>query len=323
MLLALLCFCLGALEVSVKVSPSGILAGEFALLSVTCDREGDIKFDLPEVKGINWFRNRISTSRSYSSINGKSSVKVTKSVYFTATSPGNYEIPPFTVTCGKDSAQSKKVEITVVAPGSSPGKADNVPATAEVVWPDTGTFYTGQWIPLEVILTVPDGMAVGRYSLPQLSGTENLIFYNYTPQRGKRIFGEVSQRRSVYKDVNATQVIFPARVRAITGKLNEIKGSITIGIVRRDEGRSHGYDGFFDSFFDRMSERIVPLTIEVTPAKKQPEIKAMPPVPEGAHYLEIFAPVKFTSTLSVSQIVQGEALDLVLNIEGGILFYCA
>lgn len=317
LLLALFSTLLGALEVSVKVTPAGILAGEFASLSITCDREGDMKFELPDVKGIRWFRNRVSTSRSYSSVNGVTSIKITRSIHFTVQEPGNYEIPPFKVTCGKESADTRSIKFSVVSPGSSPGSADNVPATAEVVWPETAKFYTGQWIPLEVVLTVPDGMAVGNYSFPRLSGTENLIFYNYTPNsQTKRVFGEISQRRTVYKNVNATQVIFPARVRAITGKLNEIKGRITLGIVRRDEERPRGYDGFFDSFFDRMNERIVPLTIEIAPAVKQPEIAAMPPVPDGVNYLEVFTPVEFSSRLSAASIAQGEALDLVLNIAG-------
>lgn len=317
LLLALFSTLLSALDVSVKITPSGILAGEFASLSITCDREGDMKFDLPEVKGIKWFRNRVSTSRSYSSVNGVTSIKITRSIHFTATEPGSYEIPPFRVTCGRESAETKSIRFSVSAPGSSPGKADNVPASAEVVWPDTGKFYTGQWIPLEVILTVPDGMAVGNYTFPRLMGTENLIFYNYTPNhQTKRIFGDVTQRRTVYKGVNATQVVFPARVRAITGKLNEIKGEITIGIVRRDENRPRGYDSFFDSYFDRMSERIVPLAIAITPAQKQPEIAPMPPVPDGVDYLEIFTPVEFSSRLSAASIAQGEALDLILNIAG-------
>jgi hypothetical protein len=180
LLLALLSTLLGALELSVNVTPSGILAGEFASLSITCDREGDMKFDLPEVKGIKWFRNSVSTSRSYSSVNGVTSIKITRSIHFTATEPGSYEIPSFKVTCGRESANTRSIKFSVVAPGSSPGSADNIPAAAEVVWPDTGKFYTGQWIPLEVILTIPDGMTVGNYSFPRLSGTENLIFFNYT-----------------------------------------------------------------------------------------------------------------------------------------------
>ncbi len=317
LILSFICSALCALEVSVKVTPSGILAGEFASLSITCDSQGDMKFDLPEIKGVTWFRNRISTSRSFSSVNGVTSVKVTRSIHFTVSEPGSYEIPPFKVTCGKESAETARLKFTVVAPGSSPGKADNVPAAAAVVWPETGKFYTGQWIPLEVILTIPDGMAVGNYSFPRLSGTENLIFHNYTPRQGKRLFGEIEQRRTVYKDVNATQVIFPAMVRAITGVVPDIKGSITIGIVRRDERRQSGYDGFFDGFFDRMSERIVPLTIEIAPAEKRPEIVALPPVPDGVNYLDIFSPAAVTASLSAASAVQGEAFDLVVNVTGG------
>ena len=52
LLLALFSTLLAALEVSVKVTPAGILAGEFASWSITCDREGDMKFELPDVKGI-------------------------------------------------------------------------------------------------------------------------------------------------------------------------------------------------------------------------------------------------------------------------------
>ena len=95
LLVALVSTLLSALDVSVKITPSGILAGEFASLSITCDREGDMKFDLPEVKGIKWFRNRVSTSRSYSSVNGVTSIKITRSINFTATDPGSSEIPPF------------------------------------------------------------------------------------------------------------------------------------------------------------------------------------------------------------------------------------
>ena len=315
-ILLLVCALAGALEVSVRVTPSSILAGEFASLSITCNSQDDMKFDLPEIKGITWFRNRISTSRSFSSVNGVTSVKVTRSIHFTVAEPGSYEIAPFKVTCGKESALTRSLKISVVAPGSAPGKADNVPATASVLWPETGKFYTGQWIPLEVVLTIPDGMAVGNYSFPRLSGTENLIFHNYTPRQGKRIFGEIEQRRTVYKEVNATQVIFPARVRAITGTIPDVKGRITIGIVRRDERRQSGYDGFFDGFFDRMSERIVPLTIEIAPAEKRPEILTLPQVPDGVYYLDIFSPASITASLSATSAVQGDALDLIVNVSG-------
>ena len=123
----------------------------------------------------NWIRRGVSTSQSYSSINGRTTRSVTKSVYFTVSEPGEYEIPAVEVTCGNDKSFTSAVKFTVLSPGSAPGEKGNIPASARVVWPDTGKFYTGQWIPLQIELIIPDGMNVGRYSFPRLSGVENLI----------------------------------------------------------------------------------------------------------------------------------------------------
>lgn len=302
-------------NVTSKVAPRTVLAGEAAAFSVTGDGNGDMKFELPEVKGVTWIRRGVSTSQSYSSVNGKTSRSVTRSVYFTADEPGEYEIPAIEVVCGKEKSYTAPVKFTVLAPGSAPGKAGNIPAAAQVVWPDTGKFYTGQWIPLQIVLTVPDGMDVGRYSFPQLSGVENLIFYNFSGNTARRRdFGEVRQERTVYDGVNATRIIFPAAVRAITAKVPDITGIVTIGIVRRDEDRRSGYDSFFDSFFDRMNERIVPLSIKISPAEKKPELRMLPDEPAGVYSLDLFGEIKLDSTLSAQKCTAGEAVELILHI---------
>ena len=302
-------------SVTSKVSPRTVLAGEAASFSVTCDGKGDMKFDLPEVKGINWIRRGVSTSQSYSSINGRTTRSVTRSVYFTVNEPGEYEIPALEVACGKEKSFTAPVRFTVLAPGSAPGKEENIPATAQVVWPDTGKFYTGQWIPLQIIMTVPDGMDVGRYSFPQLNGVENLIFYNFSGnQARRRDFGEVRQERAVHDGVNVTRIIFPAAVRAITAKVPDITGTVTLGIVRRDEERRNGYDSFFDSFFDRMNERIVPVNIKIAPAEKKPELLLLPDEPAGVYYLDLFGKAEINSTLSAQKCAAGEAVELILIV---------
>ena len=302
------------LNVSASVSPKTVLAGEAAVFTVTGDGRGDMKYELPEVKGVNWIRRGVSTSQSYSSINGKTTRTVSRSVYFTVNEPGEYEIPAVEVVCGKDKSYTAPVKFTVLAPGSAPGKSGNVPAAAQVVWPDTGKFYTGQWIPLQIVLTVPDGMNVGRYSFPQLSGVENLIFFNYSANARRRDFGEVRQERTVYKNVNATKIIFPARVRAITTKVPDISGVVTIGIVRRDEEQRSGYDSFFDSFFDRMNERVVPVNITIEPAGKKPQLLTLPEVPKGVYYLDVFGKINLTASLSSTKCTAGEAAELILHV---------
>ena len=303
-----------AFNVTAKVSPQTILAGEPAALAITSDSAGDISFELPEVKGINWMRNGVSTSSSYSMINGKTTRSITRSIYFTVSEPGEYELPAIEVNSRGKKSFTRSVKFKVLAPGSAPGRSDNIPATARIVWPDTGKFYTGQWIPLEVVLTVPDGMDVGRYSFPRLSGVENLIFYNFSGNGQKRDFGEVKQERTVYKNVNATRVIFPAAVRTITSKVPDISGSVTIGIVRRSEDSRRSYDSFFDSFFERMNERIVPVNIPIEPAEKKPELAPLPPVPAGVHYLEIFGKADLSARLSAQKSIAGEAVELILTV---------
>ena len=314
-ILTALAFAAAAFNVTSSVSPRTILAGETASFGITSDADNDIKFELPEVKGINWIRNGVSTSRSYSSVNGRTTRSVTRSIYFTATAPGEYEIPAIEVVCGKEKSYTKSIKFKVLSPGSAPGESGNIPAHAQIVWPDTGKFYTGQWIPLEVVLTVPDGMDVGRYSFPQLNGVENLIFYNFSRTQGRRRdFGEVKQERTVYKNVNATKVIFPAAVRAITAKIPDITGTVTIGIIRRDNNSNRSYDSFFDSFFERMNERIVPVNIQISPAAKAPEIAVLPQVPAGVNYLDVFGKIDFSSRFSADKCTAGEAVELILTI---------
>ena len=138
------------------------------------------------------------------------------------------------------------------------------------------------------MLTIPDGMDISRYSYPQLNGIENLIFYNFASRGQRRDFGEVRHERTVYKNVNATQVVFPAAVKAITARIPDISGNITVGTVRRDDRPERSYDSFFDSFFEQSRERIVPLVIPIEKAERKPEILQLPPVPERVYYLDTF-----------------------------------
>ena len=314
LVLGLICQVCG-FNVTAKVAPQSMLAGEPGFLSITCDAPHDMEFALPEVKGINWLRNRISTSRSYSSINGRTTRSVTRSICFTVDKAGEYEIPAIAVTAGKEKAYTKTLKFTVNAPGNAPGSGSNVPAHAQIVWGRVGKFYTGEWIPLDVVLTVPDGMNVSRYSYPQLSGVENLIFRNFS-NRGRRLdFGEVRHERTVYKNVNATRVIFPAQVKAITARIPDVTGSITIGILRRDEPRQEErFDSFFDSFFERSSERIVPITLTIEKAEKTPVIEPLPNIPEGVNYLDIFGKAVISGKFTQQKCTAGESVELVVDV---------
>ncbi|MBO5990116.1 MAG: BatD family protein [Lentisphaeria bacterium] len=318
-ILVLLLVCGAILKVcgftaTAKISPRSMLAGEPGVISISCDAQEEMDFDLPEIKGINWMRNRVSTSRSYSSVNGKVTRAVTKSVYFTVSAPGSYEVPAIAVRAGKQKAYTSPVKFTVSAPGNAPGSSSNVPASARIVWPEIKKFYTGEWIPLEIVLTIPDGMDISRYSYPQLNGIENLIFYNFASRGQRRDFGEVRHERTVYKNVNATQVVFPAAVKAITARIPDISGNITVGTVRRDDRPERSYDSFFDSFFEQSRERIVPLVIPIEKADRKPEILQLPPVPESVYYLDTFGKAEIKAKFSTDKCTAGEAVELIVDV---------
>ncbi|GAB6193667.1 BatD family protein [Desulfocastanea catecholica] len=166
-----------AAEVSVEASLShqSFPLDKAARLTITVtgtSHNADIA--LPEIDGIR-LHNRGSSSR-ISVVNGAVSSSISHNYLVQAEKPGEYTIPPITVTAGGDSFFTESLQFLVTPTGQQPpGNADQAePTTDEIAFlrisQESGSHYSGEIVPLTIKAYFTQAYRADINSLPTLNG---------------------------------------------------------------------------------------------------------------------------------------------------------
>ena len=132
-------------NVDIVFRPAVVTAGEPVEIILISNKRGNLKFDLPEIKGGTWLKNYVSSSTQTSIVNGVVSTTVRRTIPVMTEQPGALTIPAFTVRCGKETATTRELVIKVVSASdkaTAPGSVNLPPPVGEITVPLKGrTFY--------------------------------------------------------------------------------------------------------------------------------------------------------------------------------------
>ena len=312
-------------EVETVFTPAVVTAGEPVEIVLISNKRGDLKFDLPEIKGGRWLRNYVSTSTQTSIVNGVVSTSVRRTIPVMTEKPGVITIPSFTVTCGRETARTRELVIKVLSSADRPESSGGFPSpepTGVMDVPAMGRkFYAGEDIPLVLSLRIPAGTEVRELSYPEITGLGSGVLADFSKSNPRsRFFAPPTQRRRVIGNQECTEVIFRTAFRGLKPETIVPEAVATLGIVHRSRSRtprSMFDDDFFDGFFSGSSARVVPRQVHFKFEGGKLDILPLPPPPAGADYLKLVGPWRIDVKLGSASARVGEPVELVVNLTGG------
>ena len=310
-------------NIEVVFRPAVVAAGEPVEVILISNKRGNLSFELPEIKGGRWLKNYISSSTQTSIVNGVVSTTVRRTIPILTETPGAITIPPFTVKCGKESAQTRELVIKVLASSdraAAPGSA-LPPPRGEITVPAKGrVFYVGEEIPLELSLLIPVGLEVRELSYPELSGLGSAVLTDYSKVNPRnRFFAPPAERRRVVGNGEFVEVLFKTSFRALKRENIVPKAVAQLGIVHRSRSRtprSMFDDDFFDGFFSSSSARVIPRQVDFKFLSGKIDIQPLPPLKSNSHFLNLVGPWLVSVKLGSTTAKVGEPVELTVTLTG-------
>ena len=312
-------------NVDIVFRPAVVTAGEPVEIILISNKRGNLKFDLPEIKGGTWLKNYVSSSTQTSIVNGVVSTTVRRTIPVMTEQPGALTIPAFTVRCGKETATTRELVIKVVSASdkaTAPGSVNLPPPVGELTVPLKGrTFYVGEEIPLSLSLYIPVGLEVRELSYPQLSGLDNAVLTDYSKVNPRnRFFAPPAERRRVIGNQEYTEILFRTGFRALKAGTFTPGAVASVGIVHRSQSRtSRGMfdDDFFDGFFSNVSARVIPRQVNFKFNGNSIAIQPRPPMISGkSHFLNLVGSWNVSVKLGSRTAKVGEPVELTVTLTG-------
>jgi len=309
-----------AAEIGLEVQPDPPVAGEVFQLVLTSTEGRPEAAALPEVAGIEWFRN--STSSGYRNINGHATYTV--GIAARADKPGSYRIPAFTVRVGRQSYRTRPVALTVAAnedEAAAPAGAEA--GTSPALFGrmrfggDRRKFYLGEEVPLLLDIYVRPDTQVTSLAYPDLK-IPHAVFHDYrriNPENSR--FAKPTERVRTIDGVQYVVVTLRTAFRSLAAGEVTPEASTVIGVARR-ERRNRSRDPFWDDdFFANpfgRRESVQRKLVFGSPGKV--EFLPLPPVPAGAAFTGLTGNWKMTFEFDPAACKVGEIMTLRLRLTG-------
>ncbi|MDZ7808730.1 MAG: BatD family protein [Gracilimonas sp.] len=291
------------IKVDAELSETNIYNGEQVKLevSVSGNTMGSVQQpELPEINGLKWLQGSTSRGTQYTIINGKPSVTYTFGYVLIAQSPGDYTLPPITITVENDTYQTKPISFTVLDPASlESGDAERAPDIYVRIEPDTDNPVVGQQVVADVVLYFKNGVEVSSYQ--PTPGWKAEGFWkeelNY-PQRAQTSSTIVNGVR--YQKARLIQyALFPTK----SGELTLSPFEITVSVRSR---RSSSDPFGFGLNQERMTLQSIPVTLDVD---KLPEL-------DNAEFIGAVGNFDITRSISTTDALVGESIEISTQISG-------
>lgn len=291
------------IQVSANLSETNIFSGEQVRLevSVSGSAMGSVKQpDLPQINGLRWLQGSTSRGTQYTIINGKPSVTYTFGYVLIAQTPGEYSLPPITITVEDENYQTESIDFSVLDPASlESGDADRSPDIYVRIEPDTNNPVVGQQVVADVVLYFKNGVEVSSYQ--PTPGWKAEGFWkeelNY-PQRAQTSSTIVNGVR--YQKARLIQyALFPTK----SGELTLSPFEITVSVrARRNSSDPFG----FGLNQERMTLQSVPVTLDV---ESLPEL-------DNAEFIGAVGNFDIERSISTNDALVGESIEINTRISG-------
>lgn len=291
------------IQVSANLSETNIFSGEQVKLevSVSGSAMGSVKQpELPQINGLRWLQGSTSRGTQYTIINGKPSVTYTFGYVLIAQTPGEYSLPPITITVEDESYQTESIGFSVLDPASlESGDAERSPDIYVRIEPDTNNPVVGQQVVADVVLYFKNGVEVSSYQ--PTPGWKAEGFWkeelNY-PQRAQTSSTIVNGVR--YQKARLIQyALFPTK----SGELTLSPFEITVSVrARRSSSDPFG----FGLNQERMTLQSVPVTLDVV---SLPEL-------DNAEFIGAVGNFDIERSISTNDALVGESIEINTRISG-------
>jgi len=278
-----------AQQVTTQLSPKAFSTQQPARLTITIEGRQKADITLPDVDGL-IFHERGKSSQ-FQMINGETSSSVTYTYLVQGVTPGNYTIPPISVTTkdgthntepircsvsGTPSAPSGQKHNALPAPEKLSGEQDDTIAFLKVV-PEKNKAYLGELIPTTIEAYFYRGNKINLNSLPVLKSDGFLI---------DTLSNEPEQREVMLNEKPYVILTWQTALTAIKEGTHEISMEMdaTMLVRSRQQQQLPGFGGglfqddFMSDFFARYENRPIRITspavsiaVQQVPEQGKPE----------------------------------------------------
>jgi len=301
-------------EVKTTLSQNEVFTGERIAISVEISGSGFNNVSRPTIpaipEGLQLLSRTPSTSRSFSFVNGKSSITYSYTYYMVGDNEGSFDIPPFMVTIDNRSYETNTVSVKIVdrnkaaqqsTANNQGGNAPDIYITMEVS--DT-TPFVGQQILADVMLYFKSGLEVLSYQ--PVMGWKAEGFWkeqlenNERPKAYSTIINGVRFRKARLMQF----ALFPTK----TGNLELSEYKINAN-VRSVSNRNDAFSSFFGGF--NSNNRRIELSSDVIKL----DVKSLPEI-ERAQNIGAVGKFNIDRSLNTDNVLTGETIEIITTIEG-------
>jgi hypothetical protein len=295
-------------SVEASLSQTTIYTGERVSLSIKISGNFNnvSRPDLPEFENFRLLSNNPSTSRSYSYVNGESTVSYTYSYYLIAQKKGEFQLPSVSVSIDGETHTTDSIPVNVIDHDES--------ATSEDTSGQPDIFLklevsdkqpvTGQQIITDVILYFRDGLEVNSYQ--PVPGWKAEGFWKEELENSGRPRAESTVLNGVrYRKARLLQFsLFPTK----SGELDISPYKIVVA-VRSARSGNDPFSSFFSGFGSNQREVELssdPITVDVQPLS-----------PTGnATYVGAVGNFDISRSISTNNALVGESIEIETRVRG-------
>jgi len=309
-------------QVSATLTPHQFSTQQPARLAVTLEGKQDAEIELPEVEGL-VFHQRGQSSQ-FQMINGKSSSSVTYTYLVQGTKPGEYTIPPITVTTKSGTQQTEPITCSVVdsqttlpqhRPAQPPASSrvvenqlDNVAFITLI--PEKETAYVGELIPTTIKAYFDRRVKFKFNALPELIGDGFLV---------DKLGNEPLQQEEIIGDKPYKVLTWNTILTGIKEGDSELRMQMDVSMLVRSQQRRRlpGFGGglqddFFNDFFGRYENQ--PIRVE-SPLKNM-VIHSLPEQGKPDNFSGAIGTFTLNMQAQPTTITEGDPITLMMSIAG-------
>ncbi len=295
-------------SVEASLSQTTVYTGERVSLSIEISGSFNnvSRPELPQFENFRLLSNNPSTSRSYSYINGQSTVSYTYSYYLIAQKKGDSQLPAVSISIDGKTYTTDPIQVNVIdrnesATSENSSERPDIFLKLEV---SDDQPVTGQQIITDVILYFRDGLEVNSYQ--PVPGWKAEGFWKEELENSGRPRAESTVLDGIrYRKARLLQFsLFPTK----SGEL-EISPYKIVVAVRSARSGNDPFSSFFSGFGSNQREVELssdPITVDVQPLSPT----------DGATYLGAVGDFDISRSISTNNALVGESIEIETRVRG-------
>ncbi len=309
--------------VSAVLTPKTFSTQQPARLAITVEGRKDAQVTMPEVKGLIFHRR--GQSSQFQMINGTSSSSVTYTFLVQATEPGDYTIPPITVSTGSTTQTTEEISCTVSdtpptlpknqRPQSAPvqrtiEEPDEAVAFIRLI-PEKENAYVGESISTTIKAYFYQGVKFKFNALPELKGDGFLI---------DALSNEPQQQQEVIDGKQYLVLIWDTMLTGIKEGPNDVTMEMDVSMLVRSHQQSRRLPGFGgglrDDFFDDFFSTYENQPIKVTASPVSMHVSALPEEGRPDQFSGAIGTFRLAVEAQPTTIAPGDPITVTMSITG-------